>query len=446
MGVRSRLTIRVRLTALAVLIVGAGLAAGSAVVLALVEDNLRGDAETAARARARDTAALVAAGQLPSTVDDRLVQVVSEDRRVIAASAGLAGSPPLLSTWPASEVTSSTLDDYLVVAVPSRYQGAPVAVYAATSLDAVTDGVDATASALLIAVPVLLVIIGAASWLLIGRTLRPVEAMRVEAASITAEQLDRRLPTPAVRDELGRLAETLNEMLGRLQEAQSRLERFTADAAHELRSPLTALLAQLEVGLAHPERTDWIELAREVHHAGTRLDELVDELLTLARAGDAGRIEPVDLDELVLTEADLVRARGRVEVDLSALSAVRLPGRADDLRRVIRNLLENAERHAAGRVTVTLTADTDIAELTVADDGPGIPASERSLVFGRFYRSQPSRSRDTGGAGLGLAITRELVHAHGGQVWVADTAVGAELRVRLPIVATGDGYPSAPGR
>ena len=433
MGVSGRLTIRVRLTALAVLIVGAGLTAGSVLVLDLVENNLLGNAENTARARARDTAALVSAGRLPSTVDDRLVQVVSQDRRVIVASPELAGAPPLLSSWPSPEGTSSEMGDYLVVAVPAMYEGAPVAVYAASSLDVVTEGVDATSSALLLAVPVLLVIIGWASWLLIGRTLRPVEAMRTEVASITAAQLNHRLAEPRTQDEIGRLAVTLNEMLARLATAHSRLGRFTADAAHELRSPLTAILTQLEVGLAHPSRTDWVRLAREVHHAGTRLDRLVDQLLTLATAGSPAAVELIDLDELVLAEAAAVRARGKVTVDLSALSAVRLPGRTDDLRRVIRNLLENAERSAVATVTLGLTADGSVAELIVADDGPGIPPEHRALVFERFYRIEPSRSRNTGGAGLGLSIARELVTAHKGTIWIANSQTGAELHVTLPM-------------
>ncbi|HEV8560319.1 MAG TPA: ATP-binding protein, partial [Actinophytocola sp.] len=313
--------------------------------------------------------------------------------------------------------------------------GKPVAVYAASSLETVTEGVDATTSALLIAVPVLLVIIGAASWLLVGRTLRPVEAMRRQVAEITADDLDRRVPEPPAADELGRLASTMNAMLARLQRAHELEHRFAGDAAHELRSPLAAILTQLEVGLAHSADTDWLALARSVHREGTRLDRLTDELLTLSRADDHRPFEPVDLDELVLSEVDLVRARGRVSVDLSALSAARLPGRPEDLRRVIRNLLDNAERHAASVITVGLTADTSVAELVIADDGDGIPEADRDAVFTRFHRLQPARDRDTGGAGLGLAIARGIVEAHGGRIWTAPAPVGADLHVRLPLHA-----------
>lgn len=440
MEVRSRLTIRVRSTTLVVLIVGAGLVAGSAVVLGLVRHDLLASAQQTARQRARDTAALVAAGQL-TVVDDRLVQVVDLDRRVIAASPELRGLPPLLPAWPVTGLLTQTLSPapigdggaYTVVAVPTTVGGRPVAVYEASSLEAVTEGMEATSSALLVAVPALLAIIGWASWLLVGRTLRPVEQMRCQVAEITASELGRRVPEPAVQDELGRLASTMNEMLARLQGAHERLHQFTADAAHELRSPLTGILTQLEVGLSHPDSTDWIRLARQVHLEGTRLDRLADELLTLSRTDEPPQVESVDLDELVLHEVHAVRARGRVAVDLSALSAVRLVGRPDDLRRVVRNLLDNAERHAAEAVSVSLTADTEIAELIIADDGEGIPLEKRERVFERFYRLQPARERDSGGTGLGLSITRHVVTAHGGRIWVADSPTGATFRVQIPL-------------
>jgi signal transduction histidine kinase len=434
-------TVRVRLTLLAVLIVGAGLAAGAAIVLVLVQNDLLVGAENTARQRARDTAALVAAGDLPTTVDNHLVQVVSQDRIVLAASAELRGREPLLSGWPAEAMTVKTLrsvafgegGDYTVVGVRSVLDGKPVAVYAAHSLEVVTDGVEATTSALTVAVPVLLVIIGGASWLLVGRALRPVEAMRRQVAEITATELDRRVPEPPAQDELGRLAKTMNAMLARLQEAHDRQRRFVGDAAHELRSPLAAIRTQVEVGLAHPADTDWVSLARDLHREGTRLDRLADELLALSRADGVRTVESVDLDELVLLEVDAVRARGKVTVDLSALSAARLSGRPDQLRGVIRNLLDNAERHANHVITVGLTSDTEVAELTVADDGEGIPPESRELVFDRFFRLQPARDRDSGGAGLGLAIVRDVVTTHGGTVWVADTSAGAEFHVRLPL-------------
>ncbi|MET7617473.1 ATP-binding protein [Streptomyces sp. NPDC005408] len=282
----------------------------------------------------------------------------------------------------------------------------------------------------------LLFIVGGTAWLLVGRSLRPVEAMRRQVAEITSSELDRRVPEPPGTDELGRLARTMNAMLERLQQAGERQRQFVSDASHELRSPLAALKARTEVGLAHPAGTDWPVLARDVHRETDRLDRLVEELLTLSRIGaaqDPGEISEVDLDELVLLEAEAIRARGEVGVDLSGLSAVRMRGPAEQLRAVVRNLLDNAERHADSVVRVSLTADEAAAELVVADDGPGVATEHRERVFDRFFRVQGARDRYSGGVGLGLAIVHDVVTAQGGRAWLADSPDGAEFHVRLPL-------------
>lgn len=317
--------------------------------------------------------------------------------------------------------------------------GKPVTVYAASSLDPVRDGVAATTTALAVTGPLLLLVVGITSWLLVGRSLRPVEAIRSQVAAITASELDRRVPEPAIKDELGRLAQTMNAMLARLQHAHEEQRRFVSDASHELRSPLSTMLTQLEVGLAHPTDTDWVPLAQVVHREGIRLDLLVDQLLVLSSAdGDAAlpTAEVVDLDELVLLEVEAIRARHKVTVDLSSFSAARLVGRPDQLRRVVRNLLDNAERHAEAVVTVQLWTDAETAEFVVADDGAGVDGADRERVFDRFVRLQPARERDSGGAGLGLAIVRDVVTSHDGQVWIADAATGTEVHVRLPLGPT----------
>jgi signal transduction histidine kinase len=379
----------------------------------------------------------------PAGRDRALVQVVDRAGRVVVASPELRGRAPLLSEWPQDGTLTRTLinpgisedTDYLVVGLAATTAGQPVAVYAASSLDPVGEGVEATTSALAITIPVLLAIITATSWLLVGRALRPVEVMRGQVAEITASELDRRVPEPAVQDELGRLARTMNAMLARLEEAQDRQGRFVGDAAHELRSPVAAILARIEVALAHPAGMDWVRLAQDVHREAARLDHLSEGLLALSRMD--GKAEPergrlVDLDELVLAEVDALRARGKVTVSLSPFSAARISGRPDELRGVVRNLLDNAERHAVRQVTVGLSTEDGSVELVFTDDGAGIPPQERERVFERFSRLQPARERDSGGAGLGLAIVREIVTSYGGRAWVADSAAGAEIHVRLP--------------
>ncbi len=436
-----------RLTVLAVLIVGIGLLAGFTLVVAFVRHELTSNAENQATQRARATVAQLATGNLPAQLppageDGTVVQVVDRSGRVLAASNELRGLGPLTSRWPESGGLTTTLRkapfsehaDYRVIGLSATLAGEPVAVYAASSLDPSRDAVIATAKALSLTGPLLLLIVGTTAWLLVGRSLRPVEAIRSEVAAITASELDRRVPEPATQDELGRLARTMNAMLGRLQLAHEEQRRFVSDASHELRSPLATMLTQLEVGLAHPTETDWVQVAQSMHREGIRLDLLVDQLLVLSSAdGTPQPPEVVDLDELVLLEVEAIRARNKVTVDLSSFSAARLPGRPDQLRSVVRNLLDNAERHAEKVVTVALRTDSDSAELVVADDGGGIALADRERVFDRFVRLQPARERDSGGAGLGLAIVRDVVAGHGGRVWVGGDGAGAELHVRLPL-------------
>jgi signal transduction histidine kinase len=434
-------TVRVRLTVLAVLVVGLGLLAGGAVVVTLVRQNLTANAENAARQRARDTAAEVAAagtGRVP--LGTALVQVVDRGGRVVAAGTALAGRGPLLPGWPDGSgpaiVENPGIEedhDYTVAGVTVTVASGPLAVYAASSLDPAAEAVDATTSALAVSSPVLLAGIAALAWLLVGRALRPVEAIRHEVAGIGAGELSRRVPEPATADEVGLLARTMNAMLGRLQSSAERQSRFVADAAHELRSPVAGMLARLEVGLAHPEGTDWPRLARDTHQEAARLAAVTDELLLLSKADSPpSATGPVDLDELVLAETESLSARGKVRVELSPFTPARLPGRAGELRRLIRNLLDNAERHATSRVVVGLSTEDGHAELVVTDDGAGIPAADRERVFERFSRLDTARTRDDGGAGLGLAIVREVATGHGGSAWVADSPGGAEVHVRLP--------------
>lgn len=436
---------------LAVLIVGLGLLAGSTVVVLMVERSLTGNVDKLAAARARATVAQLEISRLPETLpsareDEAVIQIVDRRGRVISATAELRGVGPLVTVWPESGSMTATVrnapfgerHDYRVVGLATTLDGEPVAVYAANPLDVVSDGVAATVTALALTAPLLLLIVGITAWLLVGRSLRPVEAIRSQVEAITASELNRRVPEPVVQDELSRLARTMNAMLGRLEESHNEQRRFVSDASHELRSPLATMLTQLEVGLAHSADTDWVAVAQGMHRAGIRLDQLVDQLLVLSIVGsDAAPPEPetVDLDELVLVEVESIRARHKADVDLSSFSAARLMGQPDQLRRVIRNLLDNAERHAKREITVRLHTDGNSAELVVADDGEGIAPADRDRVFARFVRLQQARERDGGGAGLGLAIVQDVVINHGGRVWIADSETGAEFHVALPLGA-----------
>jgi signal transduction histidine kinase len=279
-------------------------------------------------------------------------------------------------------------------------------------------------------------VVAVTTWLAVGGSLAPVERMRRQLESVTATDLAQRVDDPATRDELSRLAHTMNEMLTRLQDAQTAQRRFVSDASHELRSPLASMRQFAEVATAYPGRVSREELAEVVLDEGARLQGLVDGMLVLTRADEralALRRADVDLARLVSQEVRHIAADGGPAVAVSAPRAAVVAADAGMLRQVVRNLTINAQRHARSCVEVSIGTDARGGWMIVDDDGPGIPPGERERVFERFVRLDDARSRDAGGSGLGLAIVRELVHAHGGSVTAdASPLGGARFVVRLP--------------
>jgi signal transduction histidine kinase len=256
-------------------------------------------------------------------------------------------------------------------------------------------------------------------------------------ASISGSALDRRVPEPGTDDEIGRLARTMNAMLERLEDSATRQERFVADASHELRSPLTRLRTQLEVGLAHPEAYDAETTERGALEDAIEMQKLLDDLLFLAR-GDAGALDldarsVVDLEEVVL--ASVARAdRGALDLSADDVAALRVLGDERALGRAVGNVVDNAVRHARHSVILAVHANGDDAVLTVDDDGPGIAREDAERVFERFGRVDESRSTTTGGAGLGLSIAREIVQRHGGTIRIdTDGRPGTRVVIRLPL-------------
>ena len=301
------------------------------------------------------------------------------------------------------------------------------------SLVEVDDTISSITHALLIGFPALVLLVGILAWYMAGRALRPVEAIRSEAASITHTTIHRRLPVPATHDEISRLASTMNEMLDRLEDASTRQRKFVSDASHELRRPVASIRTQLEVALRRPSRDDWPVVAQRVLAEDERLEQAVADLVELARLdeGVAARdLAEVDLDEVVFEECGRERA---IPIDTSGVSGGRVNGRRDALARTVRNLVDNACRHAESRVIVTLQTRGDDVELVVADDGPGIAPEDRTRVFERFTRLDEGRARDAGGMGLGLAVVKTTIERHGGSVAIEDAEPhGARFVVRIP--------------
>lgn len=290
-------------------------------------------------------------------------------------------------------------------------------------LQPVTDSLDTIRQLLWIAVPALVAAIAAITWLAATRALAPVHAITEQAQAITAANIDERVPVHAAKDEIRELATTMNAMLARLEGSQRRQHQLVADASHELRSPVAASRTQLEVAVAHPETVDWSETAATVLAEQEHLGSLIDDLLALSRLDEAGprRTEDIDLDDVISAEADRPHP---TPVRTSIAAPVRVTGDRALLARAIRNLVDNASRHADHDVLVTLHRRDGCAVIDVDDDGPGVPDDQHEQIFDRFTRTDEARDRHTGGAGLGLAIAREVARAHDGDVTVARSPLG----------------------
>jgi signal transduction histidine kinase len=292
---------------------------------------------------------------------------------------------------------------------------------------------------LYIGVPAAVLLVALIVWITTTRALRPVEEIQQRLRTITAHNLSQRVPVPPRRDEIARLATTTNDTLNRLEQAVERQRRFTADASHELRTPLAALRADLEVALHYPDRTDWPHVIRDTLGDTDRLQRLTEDLLLLADIDHPAppRRHTVELGSLAHDATTQARrhAPTAVRIDCHIADDIAVHGDPRQLERLLRNLLDNAVRHAGSRITVTVTADGATARIDVRDDGPGIPAQHREEIFERFTRLDASRDRTTGGTGLGLAIAREIAHHHGGTLTHHDTpqATGAHFIAELPL-------------
>jgi signal transduction histidine kinase len=446
----ARQSLRARLTLLATTLFTFAVLTGAVLLIVLQKYALVRVLDSSAQKTATDIARQFINGKgsanvLPTSGGVTSVQVVNAQDVVIATYAADRITPLLHADQIAAarggtrfEIDSTTSDARLRILAAKAGSDT---VLVATDLSRVDDSVRIVTRAALIGGPLAVLLMGFASYAVVALTLRPVAALRHGAADITAAGLaDQRLPVPGAQDEIHRLAITLNAMLDRIDSATARQRTFVGDAAHELRSPLASLRVQLEVAQRLGPESDWNGLIDDVMVDVQRLDRLVEDLLALARVDEAGepRREPVDLDELISTVVGGY-AHARVPVTSTGTRGVQIVGDPDALRRVVVNLIDNAQRYAATAVTVDLQraslAGRPIVRLTVTDDGTGIAPGERERVFDRFYRITAARDRESGGTGLGLPIVRDLVRAHGGSVRLTDRpdgAAGLQAIVVLP--------------
>ena len=274
----------------------------------------------------------------------------------------------------------------------------------------------------------------------VASSLKPVDAIRAQLDHIRSTNLGRRVPVPKVKDEIYRLARSVNETLERLERMLEQQRRFCADASHELRTPITAIRVQLEDALLAAEDVDLSKLCDDVLPSVERLQSITAGLLTLTRfdAGATCPRQPVDLAELIALEMRSHQVSRRLVLQLTP--GVIVNGDRAQLRQLVCNLVENAQRHACSTVTVTLRRECGdarcargVAALEVLDDGAGISADQREMVFERFTRLDSARSRDAGGIGLGLPIARLIAERHEGTLTIRDSDQGARFVVRLPL-------------
>jgi len=425
--VARRFSIRARIASLTALIFTVILVIAALLFVAQLRTSLYGNVSASAE---RDAEAISDAVPVADDWDDddRFFQVV-EGGSVVAASENAESV-----SIPAGDSVRLPDEDGTFLVVRESDDGREVIVgHSVTDAD---EAVDTVVQLLFFTLPVIDLIVYGLMFLVVGRALRPVEKMRREVDEVTGTSLDRRIADPGTNDEIGRLATTMNRMLGRLDESQKAQRRFISDASHELKSPLASLRQYAEIARSYPDRMSEAELAEAVLDEGGRLERLVRNLLLLARVDEQSlglATDSVDLDDLLLAEGTRLRGTTELSVDTSAVAAVRVPGDAGLLGQVVRNLADNAARHATSTVRLSVSQRAG-AVIVVEDDGEGIPAAERDRVFERFVRLDEARGRDAGGTGLGLAIVRELVAAHGGTVAVdASTLGGARFAVSLPL-------------
>ncbi|MFI5728844.1 ATP-binding protein [Kribbella sp. NPDC051587] len=488
-------SLRTRTTVAATAVVAVALVIAGLAVVLLLRSNLASQAQLQAEVTAQQLASQLAGGTAIAKLDlddERPVRITDANGKVLAASEGLSAvdsravqparptpvptvkpkpiptptpsptddndsrgrgrgrddnpddedTPTPTPTQPAGRVAdgdasystgTATVDgrtaDYRFAALKVTLpKGAgEVTVQAGAELATARDAVSSVSRTMLIGLPLLLAVVALVTWMVTRRALAPVEAIRAELAGITGSRdLRRRVPVPESRDEVARLARTTNDTLTALETSVAQQRGFVADASHELRSPIASLRTQLEVAAAHPELLELDELIADT----IRLQHLAADLLLLARldAGDHPDPERIHVSDLVRDAIDGRTARLEITGEPVVL------GNKTRLARVLSNLLDNAERHTSKEIRVVVSTVDGQAVIQVQDDGSGVPEADRERIFERFVRLDDARSRDEGGAGLGLAIARDLAQSHGGTLTVSDSpAGGASFDLRLPL-------------
>ena len=436
-------SVRGRTTILVTLVFALTLIVSGLTLLTVLRRTMLDNIDTALGLRAADLGALVTSGVAPRDItipDDgtSFAQIILNGD-VIASSTNVRGQPPVDTLTDSSQITvrqtSGDEEVFRLVVTEQNSPAGPVTIAVGTTLADMEQTTRVATWTLAITGLALTMLAGAATWVVVRRALRPVDSMRAEVADITVSGLDRRVSQPTTDDEIRLLADTLNDMLVRLESGTRAQRDFVSAASHELRTPIAVIRNVLEVAQS-TDAPDWREIADSVLEEDVRMERLVDDLLLIART-DAGvsrseRWTAVDLDDIVFEEAR--RVPSPIQIDVSRVSAGQVNGDVEQLRRVVRNLFDNALRHATQAIAVDLSSVGGRVSVAVDDDGPGVAPADRTRIFERFVRLDESRTRSDGGTGLGLAIVTELVDSLGGDVHVesSERLGGARFVFTLP--------------
>jgi two-component system OmpR family sensor kinase len=452
----ARIPIRLRLTLVFALVMATVLSAVGLFLYLRLGTALDGTIDQSLRSRADDVVALVrregaglseGGGNRLAAQGESFAQVLDSDGSVVDSTAPL-GERPLLTDAEVSRATGETIsvaerhvsgveEAIRVVATPVETQGQKLVVVVGASLEPRADALESLLTQLLIGGPLVLILSSLAAFGLAAAALRPVESMRREAEAVSAAEPGRRLPIPPAQDEVARLGATLNEMLGRLESAFAREQRFVSDASHELRTPLAALRAELELALRRSRSAEELEKAlRSAAEEADRLSQLAEDLLVLARSED-GKL-PVRPERLAAREllagvreryARRAAQAGR-SLEIEAPAGLELTADRRRVEQALGNLVENALRYGDGRIVLAAQGDDGRVELHVRDKGAGFPDTFIGRAFDPFTRAEAGRSSP--GTGLGLAIVEVIARAHGGSAHAANVADGADVWLELP--------------
>jgi signal transduction histidine kinase len=454
MSLLHRFSIRMRLTLIFVVAIAVILSVTGLALLHLVRQSLATSANTEIQGEMIRTQESLANSKSTHRVvlpmhGNVVIQVTNiNGTQVWAASSAIANAPTLAH----ETFDRSSINDLAVVLIRTHATAPTLSQISSGQVESIAtkrgsglifgfvygEGIDRSVgvlmTSLVISFPLLLLITGALTWVGMGLALAPVESIRRRVDAIAATDLSQRVPLSGGKDEIAAMARTVNEMLSRLEASSKAEQEFVSNASHELRSPLTTLLATTERAAMDPQRTNWIDVSETVMREGRRLETLIDDLAWLARYNEHRadiHSTDVDLDDVLFDEGHRIRHLSDLRVNTTMVRPTRVVADPAMMKRMIRNVVDNASRYAYTELRFDSHYDGEDAVVTVADDGEGIDVSESERFFERFVRSDPARARDSGGTGLGLAIVAEIVERHGGTVRFVTTARGTKIELRI---------------